>query len=255
MTKILIIEDDDALRIGIRDLLEANNYSIFTTGNGKEGLNLIEAVKPDIILCDIMMDSVDGYEVKKELDKKMDTSLIPFIFLTAKADIKDIRIGMQLGADDYIVKPFDSIDLLNSIKIRLEKNKWQKETRQTDAKDKAIENKNKLSAEEHIFINSKGKPKFILVSEIKCITSSGNNSSVYVEGGLKLQVRRTLKKWEELLPENTFKRVHKSTIINMKYIKNISKWSSGTLLLHMKDMNETFIISQRYAKLIRTKLK
>jgi len=255
MSKVLIIEDDNSLNMGLRDLLEANGYSVTTADNGEEGLSLIKRTKPDLIICDILMPTVDGYEVKKELGKKKETSQIPFIFLTAKADLKDLRIGMQLGADDYIVKPFDSIDLLNSIKLRLKKNMISKNASNPGSSENAADIEKKLTENDYIFITSEGVPKLILVGDIRCITGSGNNSIVIINGSLKFSIRRTLAKWEKLLPGNTFKRIHKSTIINMKFVKNISKWSSGAYLVHMKELDETFVISQRYAKLMRSSLK
>ena len=254
MIKVLIIEDDSSLKMGLRDLLEANGYSVTTADNGKDGISLVLQNKPDIIICDILMPALDGYEVKKELEKKKETSQIPFIFLTAKADLKDLRSGMQLGADDYIVKPFDSFDLLNSIQIRLQKNRIPKNASKTSSIEKASDVNNRLTEHDHIFITSEGAPKLILIADIKCIYSNGNNSIIVMNGSLNFPIRRTLTKWEKLLPGNTFKRIHKSTIINLKFVKTISKWSSGTYQVHMKNLDETFVISQRYAKLLRSSL-
>ncbi|MBB5638371.1 CheY-like chemotaxis protein [Pedobacter cryoconitis] len=119
--KILIIEDHDAIRGNIVEILEMAKYTVFEADNGKMGLEMALKHIPDIILCDIMMPELDGYGVLYMLNKYSETSAIPFIFLTAKADHHDLRKGMEMGADDYLTKPFDDIELLNAIEVRLRK--------------------------------------------------------------------------------------------------------------------------------------
>lgn len=120
-TVILVIEDHDDVRENMVELLEIANYRVITASGGKEGVRLATHEKPDLILCDIMMPELDGYGVLHILSKKFETAHIPFIFLTAKAEKSDVRKGMTLGADDYLVKPFDETDLLNAIEVRLKK--------------------------------------------------------------------------------------------------------------------------------------
>lgn len=255
MNRLLLIEDDESVREGLCELLEANGYNVFCGSNGYEGIKLASEIKPDLIICDIMMPRMNGYSVKEELDKENNTTGIPFIFLTAKADMKDFRTGMLLGADDYIIKPFDSEDLLKAIKIRIDKNK-KIENYISQLKDKNPgEKENKLTVDDHIFINSGGTPHFIKVGEIVCITAEGNDSLVHLSDSVHFSLRRSLSAWEKLLPSNTFKRTHRSNIINLNYIENISNWSSGTYLIHLKGMSGSFNISQRQAKELRSTLK
>ncbi|MDD5361421.1 MAG: response regulator [Ignavibacteria bacterium] len=119
--KVLIIEDDLSVRENISEILIEEGYEVLQAVNGKKGYQ--EAVRniPDIIICDILMPEMNGYEVIHFLKKNPLTRDIPFLFLTAKTDLSDIRKGMGTGADDYITKPFSIKDLLNAIKIRLEK--------------------------------------------------------------------------------------------------------------------------------------
>ncbi|ALL07061.1 transcriptional regulator [Pedobacter sp. PACM 27299] len=119
--KILIIEDHDAIRGNIVEILEMAKYTVFEADNGKIGVEMALKHIPDIILCDIMMPELDGYGVLYMLNKYTETSAIPFIFLTAKAEHNDLRKGMEMGADDYLTKPFDDIELLNAIDVRLRK--------------------------------------------------------------------------------------------------------------------------------------
>jgi len=119
--KILIIEDHDAIRGNIIEILEMAKYIVFEADNGKIGVEMALKHLPDIILCDIMMPELDGYGVLYMLNKYPETASIPFIFLTAKAEHNDLRKGMEMGADDYLTKPFDDIELLNAIDVRLRK--------------------------------------------------------------------------------------------------------------------------------------
>jgi CRP/FNR family transcriptional regulator, polysaccharide utilization system transcription regulator len=121
MKKILIIEDNLDVRENTAEILELANYHVLTAENGKIGVELAKSENPDLIICDIMMPELDGYGVIHMLSRIPKTSTIPFIFLSAKADKSDIRKGMNLGADDYITKPFDETQLLDAIEIRLKK--------------------------------------------------------------------------------------------------------------------------------------
>jgi CheY-like chemotaxis protein/CRP-like cAMP-binding protein len=121
MKTILLIEDDRALRENTEELLELSGYSVITAPNGKIGIQLAKEKRPDIIVCDIMMPEVDGYGVLKDLSSNENTKHIPFIFLSAKTEHKEIRKGMDLGADDYLTKPFEEEDLINAIESRLAK--------------------------------------------------------------------------------------------------------------------------------------
>lgn len=121
MKKILVIEDDKVMRENTAEILELSNYEVTTAPNGKIGSVLAKAIKPDLIICDIMMPELDGYGVLLELSKDPSTSSIPFIFLSAKAEKSEIRKGMELGADDYLTKPFEDTELLKAIEIRFKK--------------------------------------------------------------------------------------------------------------------------------------
>jgi len=112
MKKIILIEDNVEMRENTAEILELSNYKVFSAPNGKEGVKLVHKEKPDLIICDIMMPELDGYGVLHMLSKNPDTAVIPFIFLTAKAEKADYRKGMSMGADDYLTKPFDDMELL-----------------------------------------------------------------------------------------------------------------------------------------------
>jgi len=123
--KALIIEDNNDIRENVVEILELAGYTVFAADNGKTGVDLAVKNLPDIILCDIMMPELDGYGVLYMLNKNPQMASIPFIFLTAKAERLDLRKGMEMGADDYLTKPFDDMELLNAIETRLNKKEKQ----------------------------------------------------------------------------------------------------------------------------------
>ena len=121
MKKVLFIEDDTVVRENTAELLELAGYNVATAANGKSGLALAKKELPDIVICDIMMPEMDGYGVLQNLSKEPTTQHIPFIFLSAKTEHRDIRKGMDLGADDYLTKPFEEEELVSAIESRLAK--------------------------------------------------------------------------------------------------------------------------------------
>lgn len=123
MSKILIIEDDKEIIETLKELLTLEGYDVVSANSGKEGIKAAMRHHPDLIICDIMMPEMDGYEVIKTLQHNQSTFNIPFLFLTAKTAKSDLRFGMELGADDYITKPYEDNDILNAIEARLKKKK------------------------------------------------------------------------------------------------------------------------------------
>ncbi len=119
--KIIVIEDNYEVRDNLCEILELAEYDVVSAENGKIGIEMIRRSAPDLILCDVMMPVLDGYGVLKILNRDPQVNHIPFIFLTAKSEKPDQRKGMGLGATDYITKPFDDVELLEAIEIRLKK--------------------------------------------------------------------------------------------------------------------------------------
>jgi DNA-binding NarL/FixJ family response regulator len=121
MTKILIVEDEFNIIDSLLELLSYENYEVITAVNGLEGITAARDNLPDLIICDVMMPEMDGYEVLRWLRQDSVTASIPFIFLTAKASKLDVRYGMDIGADDYLTKPYSNEELLAAVRARLEK--------------------------------------------------------------------------------------------------------------------------------------
>jgi DNA-binding NarL/FixJ family response regulator len=121
MKRILVIEDEPEMRRNLTTILRLENFDPLPAENGLVGVELAKRMKPDLILCDVMMPELDGYGVLAALRAEPATVTIPFIFLTAKGEKPDIRSGMNLGADDYLTKPVAKRDLLSAIRSRLER--------------------------------------------------------------------------------------------------------------------------------------
>ncbi|MDX2231596.1 MAG: response regulator [Leptolyngbyaceae cyanobacterium bins.349] len=159
MTKILVIEDEPLLRENTIELLEAEGFHAIGAENGVEGVKLAQKHKPDLIICDVMMPELDGFGVLQQLRQNATTAAIPFIFLTAKTNRADMREGMDLGADDYLVKPYDANEVLKAIATRLEKHatliqKYQTERRRSEELEKQVENLQQfLDTQDHFIKN------------------------------------------------------------------------------------------------------
>lgn len=199
--KILLIEDNLEMRENTSEILDLASYTVVTAPNGKEGVELAKKELPDLIICDIMMPVLDGYGVLTELSKNDATASIPFIFLTAKAERTDQRKGMDLGADDYLTKPFDDLELLSAVAGRLRKSEALKRNFSRDLVGldefmeavRGLETLDKLSSSRNVkpykkkeFIYNEGSyPKGIyFVSAGKVKTSLTNNDGKELITGL-----------------------------------------------------------------------
>lgn len=169
--KILVIEDNPDVRENLAEILELSNFEVLTAENGKIGVELALAEKPDLVVCDVMMPELDGFGVLHILSKKPETADIPFIFLTAKADKSDFRKGMNLGADDYITKPFEDVELLDAIETRLRKS------------DRLKKSFDKTAAGLNSFINeAKGYEALRKLSEDRQVKNFQKKELVFQEG-------------------------------------------------------------------------
>ncbi|MFM6350506.1 MAG: response regulator transcription factor, partial [Dolichospermum sp.] len=121
MSLILVIEDESQILSNLQEILELADFNVITAVDGITGLQLAKSKNPDLIICDIMMPGLNGYEVLQKLRQEPRCADIPLIFLTAKANRNDLRQGMCLGADDYITKPFEPTEILQAVKARLQK--------------------------------------------------------------------------------------------------------------------------------------
>jgi len=252
LKKILIIEDEKQLLNNISILLKSENFDVVTARNGREGIYLAAEEKPDLIICDIMMPGMDGYDGLEELGKDRITSLIPFIFLTAKVEIGDLRKGMELGADDYLFKPFKSEELIKAINTRLNKFEIVKASVLNEKKINTEGQKTKkYKPDDNIFFRLPNSSVIIAVGKIKYIEADNQYTYVVQEDNKHILIRRSISKWEEILPETLFIRIHRSTIINTLYINKIEKSPTNSYKVILKDTAKNFDISRKYLRKIK----
>ncbi|MBD2080234.1 response regulator [Leptolyngbya sp. FACHB-17] len=121
MNRVLVIEDDPEILENIEEILELQSYQTLATSSSLTGLQLAKEMLPSLVICDVIMPGIDGYAVLSELRQQTETATIPFIFLTGRADRADIRLGMELGADDYLTKPFTQAELIGAVQSCLTK--------------------------------------------------------------------------------------------------------------------------------------
>lgn len=171
MKKILLIEDNKDVRENTTEILTLAQYNVITAVNGKVGVEMAQREKPDLIICDIMMPVLDGHGALHLLSKNDETASIPFIFLTAKAERNDFRKGMEMGADDYLTKPFDDVELLNAIESRLKKNEILKK-----------EFTKNLSGITDFINEAKGIESLKKLSEERDVRNYKKKSDIYKEG-------------------------------------------------------------------------
>lgn len=171
MKKILLIEDNREMRENTTEILELAQYQVFAAENGKIGVELALKEHPDLVICDIMMPVLDGYGVLHMLSKNPETAGIPFIFLTAKADRGDFRKGMEMGADDYVTKPFDDVELMNAIESRLKRAEIIRKEFMRD-----------MDGLNSFFQQAKGTGELEKLSEQRDVRKFNKKGNVYTEG-------------------------------------------------------------------------
>lgn len=239
--KVLFIEDDPNLLNNVKEILEEEEYIVKTEIDGESGIKTAFEWSPDIIICDIAIPLKNGYEVLQEVVSNQKTKSIPFIFLTAKVEKDDIRRGMKLGADDYIFKPFEINDLLNSIHLRLEKAIKRTIDDNTEPSNK------KYELEDKILVRSGIRQQLYPIKELKFLSAKNPYILLKFSDGKSTLLRQTLDEWEEKLPSKNFIRIHRSTIINTEFIIRIEKITKSSYALKIRDEDDLFVISKRFS--------
>lgn len=231
--RILVIEDEPGLRMTLADLLEINGYLVSTAKDGLDGFNAIIDCNPHLVICDINMPKMNGYEVLSSINKRMSEELMPaFLFLTARVQLEDIKQGLKLGADDYILKPFVSTDLLASIEMRLKKRRalinYSTETKDTS---EAHFQPQKSSGNEKIGIPVGEGIRYVKLADVVKCEADRAYCNFYLRDGEKILVSKPMKEFENELERAGFMRVHKSFIVNMNCVDTYVRGKGGYLVL------------------------
>ncbi|MBC7401035.1 MAG: response regulator [Mucilaginibacter sp.] len=260
--KVLIIEDNNDIRENVVEILELAGYQVYAANNGKVGVELAIKNLPDVILCDIMMPELDGYGVLYMLNKSPEAAAIPFIFLTAKAERVDLRKGMEMGADDYLTKPFDDMELLNAIESRLKK----KEAQQAFY-SKSLDNLGALIAK------NDGLAELKKIIQERKVRQFKKNQVIYYEGdkgnGLYLLINgsvKTIKLAEDgrelmtgIYGPDTYLGIH-AMLANEDYTDTATALEDSLLCLIPKDQLEQLlnmypVVAREFIKLLSNDIR
>jgi len=226
MEKILIVEDEQGIRDTLKEILEFAGYEVLIAANGKIGFDLIIGDHPDLVLCDVNMPEMGGFELLEAVNQRFKDEIIPpFLFLTAKVEAEGLRYGMSLGADDYIFKPFASSDILKTVRLRLDRRNKLLDQRSISKTETVITDADKLA----IPCND-GLELISFEKIIKCQADRAY-CNFYLIDNRKILVSKPMKDFEEILSSKSFLKVHKSTIVNIKHIEKFVRGKSGYLLM------------------------
>jgi len=236
----------------MKDFLQTKNFKVFTASDGEEGVRLAKKIIPDLIVSDVMMPKMTGHQVISELRKTEELAAIPFIFLTAKNEVSDLRTGMDLGADDYLFKPFVAAELLKAVETRLSRfDVIRLAGPGTDQPEEELSRT--YAADDRLFVKINNKQHVIKVGDILCIKAAGEYSTIFMPSGEKVLVRKLMKQWEKQLPANLFVRVHRAVIINVGNIDHVEKWYNRSYVVVLRNFKERIVISQRYFSKIKSR--
>jgi CheY-like chemotaxis protein len=259
--KILLIDDESEFRRVIAGLLLKHGFEIQEAADGKEGLRCAAESLPDLILCDLLMPEIDGYEVFAALRREERLADIPIIFLTAQSELADVRQGMNLGADDYLTKPVDLGDLLSAVKVRLGRRQAQQQREQRHI-ERAMRRPGEIGKDpcqpplDSFLVKALSEKRLVKVGEIGRIVAYGEYSWVYWQGnGKGALLRKSLKQWLSELPGEQFIRVHRRAIVNLARMERIEKLPGGRMQVHLRDTPEPILVSLRLAPVLNRKLK
>jgi len=225
MEHILLVEDDFSIRESLAEILKLAGYSVSLATNGKEGLEAIIDETPDLVICDVSMPVLNGFELLATANTRLNNALTPpFIFLTARVELNDIRQGMNLGADDYLLKPFDHKELLKSIRMRLDKRKKLLNANESEAPAR-------LKKLEKIAIPSEEGLTLMEFDEIIRCEAERAYCKFHSINGKSILVSKSMKEFETVLLQHNFSKTHKSNIVNLKYVVKYLRGKGGQLLM------------------------
>jgi DNA-binding response OmpR family regulator len=244
--RILLIEDDPAISNVVELNLKLDNYDVFLAGDGEEGLKMVEETDPDLIILDVMMPKIDGWQVLMQLKSEDKTRDIPVIMLTAIDDEQSKVIGLRGGADDYVPKPFSPLELAARVRVILD--------RVGRSRRAAAEAAKETVRLEQIPVQKGDVIKLIPMEDIYFIDTKHEYANLHTATA-SYMTTYSLSELEKVLDRRTFFRTHRSFIVNLKKVNQIIKLSRNSLIVTLNDEKESRVpVSRRQASALRDML-
>jgi len=293
--KILIVDDDPQVGRAVGDYLQRHGFSIELANGGQQGVLKAMRQRPDLIICDINMPDLDGRSVVKMLRQHFEMAQIPVVFLSAYGDHSIIRQSMNLGGDDYLVKPTDPLEILETIQARLARgeqmqkraNKQMEETvrmflgiiNDLDPSgahaqwcntpdgvghfnlehfqaDLAAAPRGKTpQRDDKLLVKKNNKQEFIQLSQVKVILAASEYSKVCWGDNCSAMFRKAIRTWAKELPPVRFIRIHRSTIINLDFFDRVETLPDGSRMVYVRGIQNSFRVSLRARPALNKALK
>lgn len=247
--KLLVVDDDEQFRGVMTQCLAKHGFEILGAATGAEGLALARQMMPDLVLCDLEMPGMDGYEVLMALRRDPLLTTMPVIFLTGRSNPAQVRFGMNLGADDYLTKPVNQDNLIHAIKARLARVRQMRNTAPCAVAD------SRPGLEGTLLVKTLGEKRLVKIRQITHILAYGEYSWVYWEKGKGVMLRKALKQWLAELPAEQFIRVHRGAIVNLLYLDRVERLPDGRLQVRLYGLADPIHVSLRLAPALNRKLR
>lgn len=252
MPKILILYNNNSSVIELNNSLSAEGFNTYLADDVKNGIEIAKLYSPDIIVCEYSQNGGKaGEEVVGELYLIGREKLIPIFYVSHTPSFEEMRKIISAGADDYFPHPYEPHELIKALKQRLEKydaikHKYESINKQTldPPTDEPLDR-------DHILVNIGTKLRLVKFDDIICLTAEKEYSKITTSDEKRFIIRKSLRKWEEILPENLFIKIHRSTIINISYIDRVENLKDPSPTVYMKRIEKPFSISQRNAHVFK----
>lgn len=226
--KILVIEDEPKVASLLQETLKLEGFQVKIAPDGEKGLELIARQQPDLVVLDVMLPGIDGWQVLEEIRSNPATTRLPVIVLTAKTESKSKIFGLKHGADDYITKPFDPLELAARIEAVLKRS--QPVLSEQEKVEEVKLDKVPVSIDKRTLL--------LEPEEINYVKATRNYTSIYA-GTNSFLSNYTLNELEERLKPQSFFRAHRSYLVNLRKVKEIVPFSKSTYHLVLSDVKET----------------
>ncbi len=252
MKKILLILEREDVLASVRAILEKEKYSVLSAINGECGLLFAKRTNPDLIISDIDLPGIDGFRLLKELREDTRTVMIPFIFLTTHSFLYDFRRAMEMGADDFLFRPFDPEDLVKAVNVRLLKNKRIKRQIAALGLESSLNRGEFFADANRIFITKDNVTFPILLSDVEYFSARGHLTAINTVRGEEYLAVKSIAAVVKHLPVSKFIRINRSVIVNMDFIAKVEKEKNESCRVMLKTSEKYFTVSRPYLNIFKS---